>query len=194
MTIKLDEGKEKIYGLDRLDLNKPVNIVEGPIDSLFLDNCIAMAGADVSLKIPSDQCTMIFDNEPRNEHIVNRMIDAVHKNYKVVIFPESLKYKDINDMVIHKNETVAMFRNLYIITRKTDSLPYKQSTTGKGYNPMDNYLPTSYQQYIHKSRYARFLDEDKKRESWSETVADILTLWKIILKTNIIIKSQIEKS
>ncbi len=113
VTIKLDDSKEKIYGLDRLDLNKPVNIVEGPIDSLFLDNCIAMAGADISLKIPSDQCTMIFDNEPRNEQIVNRMINAVHKNYKVVIFPESLKYKDINDMVIHKNEVGDVSKLIY---------------------------------------------------------------------------------
>jgi len=72
-----------------------------------------MAGADVSLKIPSDQCTMIFDNEPRNEQIVNRMIDAVHKNYKVVIFPESLKYKDINDMVIHKNELGDVSKLIY---------------------------------------------------------------------------------
>jgi len=110
VTIKLDESKEKIYGLDRLDLNKPVNIVEGPIDSLFLDNCIAMAGADVALKIPAEQCTMIFDNEPRNEQIVNRMIDAVNKNYKVVIFPQSLKYKDINDMVLSGHDVMSMIK------------------------------------------------------------------------------------
>ena len=46
ITIKFDETKEKIYGLDRLDLNKPVMVTEGPIDSLFLDNAIALAGAD----------------------------------------------------------------------------------------------------------------------------------------------------
>ena len=100
VTIKLDESKEKIYGLDRLDLNKPVNIVEGPIDSLFLDNCIAMAGADVALKIPAEQCTMIFDNEPRNEQIVNRMKQAVDKKFNLVIWPKALKYKDLNDMII----------------------------------------------------------------------------------------------
>jgi len=72
-----------------------------------------MAGADVSLKIPADQCTMIFDNEPRNEQIVKRMIDAVNKNYKVVIFPESLKYKDINDMVIHKEDVGEVSELIY---------------------------------------------------------------------------------
>jgi ribonucleoside-diphosphate reductase alpha chain len=35
---------------------------------------------------------------------------------------------------------------------------------------MDNYLPTDYQSFIHKSRYARWLDEEGRREAWSETV------------------------
>ena len=76
ITIKFDETKQKIYGLDRIDLNKPVMITEGPIDSLFLDNAIALAGADADggITIQHQQCTMIYDNEPRNEHIVNRMI------------------------------------------------------------------------------------------------------------------------
>ena len=100
ITIKFDETKEKIYGLERLDLNKPVMITEGPIDSLFLDNAIALAGADANLKIQPGQCTMIFDNEPRNKEIVKRMIGAVNKKYNVAVFPNTLKYKDINDMII----------------------------------------------------------------------------------------------
>ena len=43
---------------------------------------------------------MIFDNEPRNEQIVNRMLKAVDKNFNLVVWPKSLKYKDINDMII----------------------------------------------------------------------------------------------
>ena len=100
ITIKFDETKQKIYGIDRIDLNKPVMITEGPIDSLFLDNAIALAGADAVVNIQHEQCTMIFDNEPRNEHIVNRMKTAVDKKFNLVIWPESLKYKDINDMII----------------------------------------------------------------------------------------------
>jgi len=75
-------------------------ITEGPIDSLFLDNAIALAGADANIKIQPQQCTMIFDNEPRNKEIVKRMIDAVNKKYNVAVFPNTLKYKDINDMII----------------------------------------------------------------------------------------------
>ena len=35
---------------------------------------------------------------------------------------------------------------------------------------MNNMLPTSYQQFIHKSRYARWLDDEARRENWDETV------------------------
>ena len=100
ITIKFDESKQKIYGLDRVDLNKPVMITEGPIDSLFLDNAIALAGADAVVNIQHTQCTMIFDNEPRNKHIVDRMINAVDDKFNLVIWPKSLENKDINDMII----------------------------------------------------------------------------------------------
>ena len=75
-------------------------ITEGPIDSLFLDNAIALAGADAHIKIQPQQCTMIFDNEPRNKEIVNRMIKAVDKKFNVAVWPKSLKHKDINDIII----------------------------------------------------------------------------------------------
>ena len=100
ITIKFDETKQKIYALDRIDLNKPVMITEGPIDSLFLDNAIALAGADAVVNIQHEQCTMIFDNEPRNEQIVNRMKKAVDKKFNLVVWPKSLNIKDINDMII----------------------------------------------------------------------------------------------
>jgi len=103
ITIKFDETKQKIYGLDRIDLNKPVMITEGPIHSLFLDNAIALAGADADggITIQHQQCTMIYDNEPRNEHIVNRMISAVDKNFNVCIWPATVREgKDINDLIL----------------------------------------------------------------------------------------------
>ena len=100
ITIKFLEDKPKIYGLDRLDLNKPIKITEGPIDSLFLSNAVALAGADADINLQPQQCTMIFDNEPRNQEIINRMIKAVDKKFNLVVWPKSLKYKDINDMII----------------------------------------------------------------------------------------------
>jgi hypothetical protein len=100
ITIKFNEMRPKIYGLDRVDLNKPIMITEGPIDSLFLDNAIAMAGADAVVNLQQKQCTMIFDNEPRNEQIIDRMKKAVDKKFNLVVWPKLLKYKDINDMII----------------------------------------------------------------------------------------------
>ena len=75
-------------------------ITEGPIDSLFIDNAIALAGADAVVNIQHTQCTMIFDNEPRNKHIVDRMINAVDDKFNLVVWPKSLENKDINDMII----------------------------------------------------------------------------------------------
>jgi len=104
ITIKLDEEKLKIYGLDRLNFNEPVRIVEGPIDSLFLKNCVACAGADLreinnNLIESPDRITYIYDNEPRNREIIKRMYKVIDDGYNIVIWPSDTKEKDINDMV-----------------------------------------------------------------------------------------------
>jgi hypothetical protein len=102
LTIKLDEGKQKVYGLERINFQQEVFIVEGPIDSLFIDNCLAAGGADLFLKnkISNDQITYIFDNEPRNKEIVNRMYNVIEQNYNVVIWPDDIQLKDVNDIII----------------------------------------------------------------------------------------------
>ena len=100
ITIKLDEKKRRIYGLDRLDVSKTTYITEGPIDSLFLPNAIAVAGSDLEIQSLKRKAVYVFDNEPRNGEIVNKMKKLIEKNYKICIWPKSLKYKDINDMVM----------------------------------------------------------------------------------------------
>ena len=35
----------------------------------------------------------------------------------------------------------------------------------------------AYQQYIHKSRYARYLPEQQRRETWEETIDRYLNFW-----------------
>ena len=100
ITIKLDENKRRIYGLDRLDINKTIYITEGPIDSLFLPNAIAVAGSDLEIKNLKRKAVYVFDNEPRNREITQKMEKLIEKNYNICIWPKSLKYKDINDMVM----------------------------------------------------------------------------------------------
>ena len=99
ITIMLDESRIKVYGLNRVDLNKTVYITEGPFDSMFIDNAIAMAGADVDWDlIKGKDAVFVYDNEKRNSEIVKRMAKVIDKGYEVVIWPERLEEKDLNDM------------------------------------------------------------------------------------------------
>lgn len=100
ITIMLDETAPKLYGLDKVNLTEKVYVVEGPIDSMFIDNSIAMAGADAT-KLPSNgDYVFVYDNEPRNPEIVKRMQKHIDNNDAVVIWPDTVGEKDINDMII----------------------------------------------------------------------------------------------
>ena len=98
ITIRLDDDTTKIFGLDRIDDSKQVYAVEGPLDSLFLDNCIAVGGADL-VKLEND-IVIIFDNEPRNREICKQMDSCIGFGKRIVIWPDSMKHKDINDMIM----------------------------------------------------------------------------------------------
>ena len=102
-TLKVKEENHKVYGLDRVDRDRHVYVVEGPIDSLFLDNGIAVAGA--SFDVPQveqfkDNCTIVFDNEPRNRELVKQIESIIKKGYRVCLWSDSVKEKDINDMIM----------------------------------------------------------------------------------------------
>lgn len=96
----LDEDSPKIYGLDKIDKQKPVYVVEGPFDAQFLPNCIAMCGSDVDLSSYDYQFTYVFDNEPRNRQIVDKIDKTIRKNNSVVIWPNTILEKDLNDMIL----------------------------------------------------------------------------------------------
>ena len=100
ITIILDDSKPKLFGLDKLDSNKTFYVTEGPIDSMFLPNAIAMAGADLPTTLNKDKAVIIFDNEPRNKDIVKRIEKYINQGYKVCIWPDYVPYKDINEMVM----------------------------------------------------------------------------------------------
>ena len=101
ITIMLDENRSKVFGLDRVDFDKTVYITEGPFDSLYIDNAIAMAGADIDWNLLENrEAVFVFDNECRNVEIVNRMTKAINKGYEIVIWPNNISEKDINDMFL----------------------------------------------------------------------------------------------
>jgi transcription elongation factor Elf1 len=104
ITIMFDESMPKIFGYESVDVSKRVYVIEGPIDSLFIDNCVAMAGADLTIdRLPgkwTQDMVFIFDNEPRNKQIVDRMDKVLDLGYNIVIWPSGLEHKDVNDMII----------------------------------------------------------------------------------------------
>lgn len=98
ITIMLEESRPKIFGLDNIDETKTVYVTEGPLDSIFVDNCVAMAGSDGQIYF--NDTVMVYDNEPRSIEIVKKVEKSINKGHKVVVWPSSLEYKDINDMAM----------------------------------------------------------------------------------------------
>lgn len=101
ITIMLDNDAPKIYGLDEIEKNKTVYITEGPFDSTFICNAIALCGADGNVsKWGINDAVWIYDNEPRNSEIVSRISRTIERGERIVIWPSSIKEKDINDMIL----------------------------------------------------------------------------------------------
>jgi len=99
-TIFYDEAP-KIYGLDNIRRDAPVFITEGPFDSTFLLNSIAMCGADSDVrKWGVSTPVWVYDNEPRSKEITTRISSAIARGDSVVIWPTGIEEKDINDMIL----------------------------------------------------------------------------------------------
>ena len=99
-TIFYDEAP-KIYGLDNIRRDAPVFVTEGPFDSTFLLNSIAMCGADSDVrKWGVSTPVWVYDNEPRSKEITERISNAIARGDSVVIWPTNIEEKDINDMIL----------------------------------------------------------------------------------------------
>ncbi len=106
IAIFLNENEDHLFGLDRVDFNKKYYTVEGPIDSYFLNNCLAVGGGDLALCIQraglsKERAVMVHDNEPRNKEIVGKVQKSINRGLKVVIWPKDIVEKDINDMILN---------------------------------------------------------------------------------------------
>ena len=101
ITVMISDDAPKIYGLENVDSTKPIYIVEGPFDSTLVENSVAMCGADVDIgTFGWSDYIYVFDNEPRNREIVNRISKTINRGDKVIIWSTSIEQKDINDMVL----------------------------------------------------------------------------------------------
>jgi predicted RNA-binding Zn-ribbon protein involved in translation (DUF1610 family) len=101
ITVMLSDESPKLYGLENIDFSQCIYIVEGPFDSTFIQNSVAMCGSDVDIRsFGWSDYIWVFDNEPRNREIVNRISKTIDRGDKVVIWPTNIQHKDINDCVI----------------------------------------------------------------------------------------------
>ena len=115
ITIMLENDAPKIYGLDDIKAAETVYVTEGPFDSTFISNSIAMCGADGDVsKWGITNPVWIYDNEPRNKQIVERLSATIDRGDRVVIFPKNILEKDINDMYLSgQNVQKVVESNIY---------------------------------------------------------------------------------
>jgi len=122
ITIKLSDDNLKVYGLDRVDKTKKIYVVEGPIDSMFLQNSLAMMDAslyNVISTVGNYDYTFVFDNEPRNKDVCKHMQKTIAMGKSICIWPKHITTKDINEMIL-KGTSPAMIQG--IIDSNTFSL------------------------------------------------------------------------
>jgi hypothetical protein len=101
ITIMIQEEAPKIYGLETIDRKLPIYVVEGPFDSTFISNSVALCGSDGDLGyLEGSDTILVYDNEPRNREIVKRIGKCIDRNQRVVIWPSNIVEKDINDMIL----------------------------------------------------------------------------------------------
>lgn len=112
ITIMFEDDAPKIYGLDNITTENTVYVTEGPFDSTFIPNAIAMCGADADIsKWGISNPVWIYDNEPRNREIVTRIQRTIDSGGRLVIWPENIDDKDINDMIMSGLDVQSMIES-----------------------------------------------------------------------------------
>ena len=119
VTIKKKGAERLWYGLNKIS-SEPVFVLEGPIDSMFLPNGVATLGMDSTITIPDfikeKKLIFVIDNEPRNKNVVKTIESLIEKKFNVVIWPSTIREKDINDMILSGKTTEQLVE---IITNNT---------------------------------------------------------------------------
>ena len=109
ITVMLNDDAPKVFGLEQIDKTKTVYVTEGPFDSTFIRNSIAMCGADGDVRgWGVSRPVWVYDNEPRSSEILKRIESTIDRGECVVIWPQNIKEKDINDMVLSKYDIMSI--------------------------------------------------------------------------------------
>ena len=115
ITVMLKEDAPKIYGLETINPDKTVYVVEGPFDSTFVENSIALCGSDGDMAhLKRSDIVYVYDNEPRNKEILGRIEKCIDRGESVIIWPKNIEQKDINDMVLSGYDIMSILKsNIY---------------------------------------------------------------------------------
>ena len=112
ITVMINEEAPKIYGLDKVKTEKPIYILEGPFDSTLVENSVAMCGSDLDIRTFGwSNYIWVFDNEPRNREIVERISKTINRGDQVVIWPSNIEEKDVNDMVLYGHNVMDVLQS-----------------------------------------------------------------------------------
>ena len=118
ITIVLDKDHPKIFGFDRVDTSRTFYVVEGPFDSLFIENCVAVAQSDLRLPQYKDKAVLVPDNEPRNRQVCKQIEQCIKEGYSVVLWPKGTEEKDINDMILSGKSSAEIMGIIHSNTHK----------------------------------------------------------------------------
>ena len=104
IMVRIDEDAPQIFGLEDMNPLTTVYAVEGPIDSLFLPNAVAVGGTGFGklqlLNVERRRLTVVIDNQPRNREVCAILGKVIAAGYNVVIWPGNIEGKDINELVL----------------------------------------------------------------------------------------------
>jgi len=112
ITVMINDEAPKIYGLDTIETEKPIYILEGPFDSTLVENSVAMCGSDIDIgSFGWSDYIWVFDNEPRNREIVERINKTISRGDQVIIWPKQIVEKDINDMALAGHDIMSIIKS-----------------------------------------------------------------------------------
>ena len=112
ITVMINEEAPKIYGLDKVKTEKPIYILEGPFDSTLVENSVAMCGSDLDVRTFGwSNYIWVFDNEPRNREIVERISKTINRGDQIVIWPSNIEEKDVNDMTLSGHDVKSVLES-----------------------------------------------------------------------------------
>lgn len=91
----------KIYNIFNVKLGQNVYCFESIIDSFYIDNSIAMVGSGLGAEQREklSQVTFVLDND-NSDDLYRKLEKLVNNGERVVIWPDEVKEKDVNEMVV----------------------------------------------------------------------------------------------